>query len=198
MKKVLIAATLLFAAFIIGCKGKSGGNPTEVLAAFFDAMAKKDFTTAKSLATPESQAMFSLMEMAGKEAKNDMNFNKEKVEFGTAIIDGDNAKVPIKDKGKNETVNFPMKKINGDWKVAFDKTSIMGMAADKMKEEGVNIGDSLTNVMKNINLDSMKDEVNKAMKEANINGDSMAKEINKAMKEVNPNDIKKAMEALKK
>jgi hypothetical protein len=199
MKQKLFLSLIACLIFAISCKQKSSGNPNEVMTAFFEAMGKKDWATAKTLATPESQAMFTLMEMAGKEAKaEDMKFDKTKVEFGTAIIDGDNAKVPIKQKDSNEIVNFPMKRINGDWKVAFDKSSMMSIAAEKMKGKTINITDTVRNGLENINLDSMKNELNNAMKEANINGDSMAAEINKAMKDIKPEDIKKAMESMKK
>ena len=88
------------------------------------------------------------------------------MEFGTAVIDGDNAKVPVKDKASGETVNFPMKKEDGQWKVAFDKSSVMQMGMEKMKEGKMNMGDSLEkgmDALKDVNMDSMMNEVKKAM-----------------------------------
>ncbi len=187
MKKLLLASTLIATTFLISCKSNSGGNPTEVLSAFFDAMAKNDMVKAKELATPESQAMFSLMEMGGKDAKKDMGkFDKNEVEFLPAIIDGDNAKVPVKEKKGGETVNFPMKKVNGSWKVAFDKTSIMGMATDKMSEKGINLSDSLDMIkdkMKDLNMDSLGKEIDKGLKDVNMTPE-MKEEMNKAMEKM--------------
>jgi hypothetical protein len=186
MKKLLFATAIVASVCIIGCKGSGGGNPSEVLSEFFDAMIKKDKVKIKELSTAESASMLSLMEMGMEKGGKDMDkFDKTKMEIGTAIIDGDKAKVPVKEKGNGETVNFPMKKEGGKWKVAFDKTSMMEMATDKMKDKGMNIGDSLTNAMdklKGMNTDSLSDAVKKAMKDVNM--DDVKKEVDKAMEEV--------------
>ena len=171
MKKLLFAAAILSFTFMTGCKSKNNGNPTEVLQAFFDAMSKKDMSAVKDLCTPESQSMISMMEMAMKDtsSKEMDKYDKSKVEFGTAVITGDNAKVPVKDKTSGETTNFPLKKINGQWKVAFDKSSMMEMGMEKMKQSGTDmnsLSDSLNkglNEMKKMNTDSMMEEVKKGM-----------------------------------
>lgn len=171
MKKLLFAAAFFSAAFFIGCKSGNSGNPTEVLQSFFDAMAKKDMSAVKDLCTPESQSMISMMEMAMKDpsSKETEKYDKSKVEFGTAVINGDNAKVPVKDKTTGETTNFPLKKINGQWKVAFDKSSMMEMGMDKMKEHGND-------------MNGMTDSLNKAMEEMkHMNTDSMMNEVKKGM-----------------
>ena len=165
MKKVLFAAAIASFAFM-GCKDNSkNGSPKDVLSAWFDAMAKKDMATVKELSTPESQSMISLMEMGMKDStasKETAKYDKSKMEFGEPVIDGDNAKVPVKEKSSGETTNFPMKKVNGQWKVAFDKSSMMQMGMDKMKEKNINPMDSL----KNMNMDSISTEMNKAMDSA--------------------------------
>ena len=174
MKKLLFAAALLSFVFV-GCKNSKNGSPKEVLMAWFDAMSKKDMSTVKELSTPESQSMISMMEMAMKDPtskKETDKYDKTKMEFGEPIIDGDNAKVPVKDKEKGETTNFPMKKINGQWKVAFDKGSMMQMGMDKMKDGNMNMGDSVTKAMdelKNMNMDTMKSEMNNMMDTTKMN-----------------------------
>ena len=171
MKKLLFAAVVCAFVFV-GCKNSKNGTPTEVLTAWFDAMSKKDMATVKDLSTPESQSMISLMEMGMKDssASNEMSkYDKTKMEFGEAVITGDNATVPVKDKTSGETTNFPMKKVSGQWKVAFDKSSMMQMGMDKMKEKGVDMNDLKDSVskgldeVKNMNTDSMMNEVKKAM-----------------------------------
>jgi hypothetical protein len=183
MKKLLFSIALIASACIIGCKSNDGGNPSEVLSQFFDAMTKKDKVKIKELSTAESASMLSLLEMGMEKGGEDMDkFDKSKMEFGTAVIDGDKAKVPVKDKAKGETVNFPMKKEGGKWKVAFDKTSIMEMATDKLKD--TNIGDSLSDAvdkLKGLNSDTLKNELDKAMKDVNM--DEVKKEMKKALEE---------------
>ena len=43
----------------------------------------------------------------------------------------------MKDKKSGETTDFTLKKESGDWKVAFDKSTLMEMAQKKMKEHGM-------------------------------------------------------------
>ena len=169
MKKLLFAVSLLCSIAFVSCKSNSGGNPNEVLSQFFDAMAKQDTVKIKALTTKESESMLGMinMGMSMADSKKDLEkYDKTKMEFGTAVIDGDNAKVPVKDKASGETVNFPMKKQDGQWKVAFDKSSVMQMGMEKMKEGKMNMGDSLEkgmDALKDVNMDSMMNEVKKAM-----------------------------------
>ena len=76
------------------------------------------------------------MQNAGDKSDEMLNYGKENIEFGTATIDGDKASVPVKDKKSGETTDFTLKKESGDWKVAFDKSTLMEMAQKKMKEHG--------------------------------------------------------------
>ena len=169
MKKLLFAISICCLAGFVSCKTSSEGNPNEVLSQFFDAMAKQDTVKIKALSTKESEQMLSMMKMGMSmtDAKKDLEkYDKTKMEFGTAIINGDNAKVPVKDKASGETVNFPLKKEDGQWKVAFDKSSIMEMGMEKMKDGKMNVGDSLQKGMeelKDMNMDSLMQEVKKAM-----------------------------------
>lgn len=175
MKKLLTGSILIMSIFMAGCNAGGGGNPKTVLVSFFDALAKKDIAGARKLATKESKEMLDMMEMGAKmggDKKEDDKYNKEKMDFGEAKIEGDKATVAVKDKNSGETTNFTLKKESGDWKVAFDKASMMNMGMDKMKEKGIN-ADSLTN-----SLDKMKDGVDslsKKMKESMENAVDSAK-----------------------
>jgi len=136
MKKLILSALAVFTLSMMSCN--SGGDPKGVLINFFEALSKKDITTAKKYATKDSESMLGLMEMGMKnstEKKDD--FDKSKMEFGDAKIEGDKATVPVKEKSTGETTNFTLKKENGQWKVAFDKATMMQMGQDKMKEKGL-------------------------------------------------------------
>jgi hypothetical protein len=166
MKKLFLAVAIISSVIVFnGCN--SGGDPKAALTAFFEAMSKKDMEAARKLATADSKSMIDMMEMGMKMAKDnkeDDKFDKTRMEIGDAKIEGDKATVPVKDKKSGESTNFTLKKESGTWKVAFDKSSIMGMAADKMHEKGGM--DSLSKAMdelKNINLDSMKEGINKGI-----------------------------------
>ena len=175
MKKLLFAAAMFCSIAILSCKSNGGGNPNEVLSQFFDAMAKQDTAKIKALSTKDSEQMLSMMKMGMSmaDSKKDLEkYDKTKMEFGTAIINGDNAKVPVKDKASGETVNFPMKKEGGQWKVAFDKSSVMEMGMEKMKDSKSGMTDSISKgleELKGVNMDSMMNEVKKEMDTSKMN-----------------------------
>ena len=143
MKKIILSAAVLLAFGVIGCKSSSS-DPRGVLMSFMDALGRKDIEGAKKYATKDSEAMLGMiqmgMSMAPKETK-DSTYDKSNMEFGEAKIEGDKATVPVKDKRSGETVNYTLKKEGGAWKVAFDKTTMMQMGTDKMKEKGMNMND---------------------------------------------------------
>ncbi len=196
MKKIFMAAAVITTVLITGCNS-GGGDPKTVLMAFFDALGKKDITAAKKLATKESEQMFSLMEMGMNMAKdskdNEMEkFDKAKMDFGEAKIEGDKATVPVKEKSSGESTNFILKKESGSWKVAFDKATMMQMGAEKMKEKGMDGAAVMDSV--NSGLDKLK----------NMNTDSLANQMKegldklKEIQEKNPEAMKKLQEAAKK
>jgi outer membrane murein-binding lipoprotein Lpp len=174
MKKVLLSAIVIATVVLTGCNS-GGGEPKVVLGQFFDALTKKDMATARMLSTADSKTMLDLMEMGMKtETKETEKYDKANMEFGEAKIDGDKATVPVKEKTSGETMNYTLKKEGGSWKVAFDKASIMSMGMDKMNEKGINVTDSLDNIMdelKKVDMDSLQ----RGMKEGAKALDSAAK-----------------------
>ncbi len=153
MKKLLMAAVVCTTVFLVSCNSTDTSNPKTVLMSFFDALTKKDISAARKLATAESKSMLDMMEMGmkmGGADKKDDKYDKEKMEFGDAKIEGDKATVPVKDKTSGETTNFTLKKEGGGWKVAFDKASMMNMGMDKAKEKGMDTNEG---------IDKMKDSM---------------------------------------
>jgi len=131
---------------------------------FFDAMGKKDIEGARKYCTEESKGMLDMMEMGMKMSKDSSDnkdfdkYDKNKVEFGEPKIEGEKATISVKEKAKNESITFSMKKEKGEWKVAFDKASMADMITDKFKEKGGPSLDSLSKGMeelKNMNMDSI-------------------------------------------
>lgn len=139
MKKVILSVVTFSIIVLSGCKS-GGGDPKTVLSAFFDALVKKDFTTVKKYSTKDSEGMLGMIEMAMQkmpDSSQTMQYKKENIELGDAVINGDNATVAVKDKKSGETTDFTLKKEDGSWKVAFDKSTLMEMAQKKMKEHGM-------------------------------------------------------------
>ena len=173
MKKLFVAVFAFSAVYMSSCNS-GGGDPKAVLVSFFDAMAKKDIAAARKLATADSKGMFDLMEMGMKMAENTADdktkeqFDKSKMEFGEAKIDGDRATVNVKETKGGESINFVLKKEGGSWKVAMDMATMMSMGAEKMKEEG----------MSDDEMNKLKEDMEKLK---NISPDSMQKLMNKGM-----------------
>jgi hypothetical protein len=168
MKKSILSTLIVSIIVLAGCKS-GGGDPKVVLSSFFDAMLKKDFTTVKKLSTKDSESMLGMMQMAMQsmpDTSGIMKFNRENLEMGDAAINGDIATVPVKEKHSGETTDFTLKKEDGSWKVAFDKSTLMQMAQKKMKEHGMNgimnhgMDDSIGNINGGSmpNMDSVSNE----------------------------------------
>ena len=171
--------SLVIAAFVVvlsGCQSGDSGNPKEVLSQFFNALSKKDVTEAKKYATKDSDGMLSMMEM-GMNMSNMQNEHSDKmlemmqnVEMGNEVINGDKATVTVKDKKSGESANFLLKKEDGKWKVAFDMATLMDMANQKMKEQGIG------------NMDSIKERMNEGMDSMNAANPDMQKKMDEAKK----------------
>jgi len=175
MKNYLILIMSIFCISITSCKNESN-DPQATLSKFFDAMAKKDISAARKLCTEESKSMLDMMEMGMKmdTSKTETNkYDKDKVEFGEAKIEGDKATINVKPKEGGESLNFYLKKEKEAWKVAFDKNSMMEMGMDKIKSEGIENADSIAKSMdeiKDIDLQEIKkmdmDSLRKGLRES--------------------------------
>ena len=154
----LLTATVINMA---GCKPGEYSDPKTVLSRFFDAMAKKDFTEAKKYTTDDSEPMMNMAQMAMQKINDDdsqmLQYRQENIELGDAVINGDNATVPVKDKKSGEDIDFTLKKENSQWKVSINLSTLLQMAQKKMKEHGMD------GMMNNARIDSL----------GNINGGSM-------------------------
>ena len=167
-----------------GCKSITSDSPEAVLNHFLDALNKKDMQEAKKYTTKDSEGVFGMIEMVMKMApdstKNE-TYDKKNMEMSSPVIDGDKATIHVKDKLSGEGSDFFLKKESGDWKVAFDKSTLSNMVKDKMKEkgfdqqmpEGLENGDfnldSLQKALKNIpqeDMDKAKKMMDSLMKNA--------------------------------
>ena len=185
MNRILLSTVVVSSILFSGCKS-GGGNPKTVLISFFDALAKEDFTTAKKYTTKDSEGMMSMMQMGMQnisDTSSAMKFTKENLQFGDPTINGDIATVPVKEKRTGEATDFTLKKESGEWKVAFDKSTLMNMAQQKMKEHSLGgmrpgMSDSLDMNDESVqNMDSAsKEEIQHAQKML----DSANKMLNKA------------------
>jgi Domain of unknown function (DUF4878) len=137
MKRILFALSAIAVITLAACKG--GGNaatPEAAVKGFMAKMQVMDIEGAKKYATKESAAVLDMMKMGlemakkmgGDKSKNEFEKMKDaKVEYGAPKIDGDNATIAVTTTmdGDADTKDIKLKKEDGSWKVAFDKSSLM-------------------------------------------------------------------------
>ncbi len=191
MKKIILSAITASILVFSGCKSSSGGDPKTVLNHFFDALAKKDVNEAKKYVTKDSEGMLGMVEMGMKNMPDSSNqmYNKENMSMGEPVINGDRATVPVIEKISGEETDFVLKKESGDWKVAFDKSTLMEMAQKKMKEHGMKGMEGIDSGSEgNINMDSIQNRLNNLTPEEKEHAhklmDSASKILNEMQKKV--------------
>lgn len=190
MKKLLFSLVSLAIIAMAGCKS-SAGDPQSVLNNFLDALNKKDMQEAKKYTTKDSQGMLSMIEMGMNSmpdsTKNEV-YDKKNMEMSSPVIDNDKATIHVKDKVSGEGSDFVLKKESGDWKVAFDKGTLMNMAQDKMKEKGFD--QQLPEGMKNgdFNMDSLQKALKEIPREDMDRAKKMMDSVSKIMKDMPKTD----------
>ena len=163
MKNIFLLIVTACVVIFAGCKS-GGGDPKTVLNHFFDALASKNIDEAKKYVTKDSEGMLGMVQMGMNNMPDSAQtkmYKKENMDMGDAVINGDRATVPVKDKKSGEVTDFVLKKESGEWKVAFDKSTLMEMAQKKMKEHSMDkqmngAMDSLHEKMKNISKEDME------------------------------------------
>jgi hypothetical protein len=167
MKKII--SIVVVAIVLIGCKSNDKIEPPKkVFSSFAEALSKKDLAKARELCTNDSKTVIDFLEKkSGNMKVSSMDkFDTSKVTFGEVVIDGDDAKMPIKDKESGVTIDFPLKKEDGVWKVAFDMKSLFDMSMETLNDPKLNIPagklDSLMKQFKSVNLDSLEKEMGRS------------------------------------
>jgi hypothetical protein len=114
MKRVMMLTGVMCVLFIAGCGGNA--SPSDAARKFFAAVEKNDSKAMAKTATPETVQM---MAMYGEKAKGEMAAYG-KITSITEEIDGDTAVVTVAFENE-ETLDLDLIKVDGKWKVAFDK-----------------------------------------------------------------------------
>jgi hypothetical protein len=181
MKKILLFSFTAFVIILSGCSSNNNNSdPKTVLNHFFDALAKKDVTEAKKYVTKDSEGMMGMVEMGMKNIADSGGqmemYKKENMMMGDPVINGERATIPVKDKRSGEETDFVLKKESGDWKVAFDKSTLMEMAQKKMKEHGLNGMNGMnmdSSRLDSVNMDSIQNKLNNLTPEEKAEANKM-------------------------
>lgn len=144
-------------AVMTACQA-GGGDPKSAAKNFFEALKTMNIDEAAKYATKDSKSMLDLMKMGLNMAPKNIDslkaeMAKQKIEYGEPVINGNEATVTVTVDQKDKT-DFKLKKEDGQWKVAFDKNTLMNTGKEKMQEKGV-APEELEEAQKA--LDSLKD-----------------------------------------
>jgi hypothetical protein len=180
MKKILLPVVALAMIALAACSGGGGNDPKSVAKKFFEAFKTMNMDEAAKYATKDSKGMLDMMKMGMSMAPVNQDslkkeMDKQKIEFSDAVINGDAATVSVTVDGKDKT-DFQLKKEDGQWKVAFDKNTLMKTGMEKMQQKGAS-QEELDEAKKAMDLLQNKDSLGKIMEQA---GDAM-KEAGKAL-----------------
>ena len=185
---LFVAAAML----IVSCNNKgASSDPKAVLAEFMKRLSEKDIDGAAKLATKDSKAALDMMKKAidmGEKMKGDSKEEEDPtaefkdVEIGEAKITGETALVPFKSKKEKESIDFPLKKEDGAWKVDFSMATLMKMGKDKAGQE------------------SGMDGMNESGEDVNVSAEDIQKSmqaVDSLMKDPKTQDAMKALEKMK-
>src|SRR4051812_24191760 len=117
MKKIIAAILMISPVLFFSCKS-GGEDPKTVLSKFFVALSKKDIAAARKLSTTESKDMLDKMELSTKGEKqhgDDNKFDPKTMEMGDVKINGDRATIAVKETSSGETINYVLRKQEGNW-----------------------------------------------------------------------------------
>jgi Domain of unknown function (DUF4878) len=190
MKRVFICVCLVIVLY--SCKSGNSGSPKNTISSFIEASREGNITEVKKYITRSDVSLMEIGEnllakfdpdgtkgMKDKMMKEFKDKTKDaKVEIKDEKIEGENATVNVEftNNGKTETRPFSLIKEDGKWKISLVSTG-MKNSGSKQKD--------IEEVMKNINIDSLKGSISEGMGELDkLNKDSLKKEIEEGMKEV--------------
>jgi hypothetical protein len=162
MKKMFLSLMLGLMAVITACNS-GGGDPKTAAKNFFEALKTMNIDEAAKYATKESKIFLDLMKTGVNRSPKNIDllkaeFGKHKVEYSEAAINGDQATITVTVDGKDKT-DFRLKKEEGQWKVAFDLSTLMKTGMEKMEEKGASEAEmkEAGEALKQLDSGSLKD-----------------------------------------
>ncbi|MBS1729963.1 MAG: DUF4878 domain-containing protein [Bacteroidetes bacterium] len=134
MKKVFpVICFAILGILFAACKQS---DPGVVAQHFFEALYSKNFPEAKKYATVASGQMIDMIATFNKNSKDSTQPNS-KIVVDQVKINGNNATARVTSANNNNSVIASLVKENNEWKVAFDKNSIMHMGQEPADHKSV-------------------------------------------------------------
>lgn len=147
---IKLTAVLMFTFVFAACK-QEAKTPTSVTTEFFTALSAGDFKKAKEMVTEDAKESIESLELlaADKVKGKKYSVTGEKVE-------GDMATVTYKEEGIEGEKSMKLKKVEGNWKVMFDKNEFTG-TNDELNKAMEGMGSAMDSL--GTELDSMSTEI---------------------------------------
>jgi hypothetical protein len=171
---------VFLALIFTGCISEGAEkDPKNVVSSFFDALSTKNFYKAKSYTTGDSEGMMNMAQFVMQsipDSSQQLYFGTANLVLGNPVINGDYATVPVKNKYSDKTVDFSLHKVNGQWKVSMNISTVLQMTRHQPEDSEMN--DSLSNLNKATGPGTQTMTL-KEMREARKKMDSINNDLNR-------------------
>ncbi|PZP46150.1 MAG: hypothetical protein DI598_12455, partial [Pseudopedobacter saltans] len=141
MKKNITFVVVVVSLLILTACNSEKGKIKTVITSFFTALNHKDPQSAKLYATNESADFLNLIQqqIIQTNSGDSTPTANEKFLISDIKINGDVATASVRSESQQNPLTVTVKKVNGDWKVAFDKSSIASMINSDvdLKDQGL-------------------------------------------------------------
>lgn len=170
LKNLVSRSLLILGVLFMAVSCSNSNSPEAVAEQFLNHMADANFAEAKKLCDTETASIIGMLESMGGDV--DAAGSDEKIEIVSSEIDGDTAVVKYTSSLEEGEKSLDLKKIEGEWKVSFDKEN-------QAKEEGMEGMDDSMN-----HFDEAMDELDETMNELDEAIDSVQTEVEEVVEEV--------------
>ena len=118
MKKTLVCLLscilLSMTLFVTSC---GGPTPEKTVEGFINAMANGDIDAAEKYVTEDSKKIFALLKMAGTDDMKEEMAELKKAKIKNVKLDGEKATVTLGADDEEDTADFNLVKVDGEWKL---------------------------------------------------------------------------------
>ncbi len=158
---------LVFAILLSSCQ-QDNNDPRLTLMRFSEALKKKDFKTARTMATAGSASTLSIIEKGlNTDSSNAiwLPVLTDDFEYKPATINGNEATVKMINKNNQEDFDIELVKQEEEWKVNFEISSLFRIMLHKLNKKGAAKArdlDETLNDLQQIDMNSVKNELDQS------------------------------------
>lgn len=142
LKKAYLLLVISFSLLLSNCKDNKEAAVEKAVKGFFEGMYDRDFEKARAHATEESAEVIGFLQHLATTSAPDADDKKPTITVSDINIENDSmATAMVKAEEQPNQIKMSLKKIDNEWRVAFDERSLALM----LGQDPDNIDDSLLN-----------------------------------------------------